>query len=880
MRVYRVFMHRLRSIFRKSRADADLQLEIEIHLEQLVREAVASGMNESEARRMARRRFGPLEKTKEECRDTRRVNVIDNLSRDARYALRMIWSKRSFSVPALLTLALGIGANIAIFSVVDAVLIRSLPYAEPEKLVGVSNSAVFSGEVINDWPLSLDMYAAYNEQARSFADFGVWMPGTAAITGAGDPEQVATVSMTHGVLSALGVQPYLGRWFSSADETPGAQKAVILSYKYWQRRFSGSQRILGQLVLIDFVPYQVVGVMPRSYEFLNADPDIFLAQSVASGAPGSEDADYSGVARLKPGVSLAQASQDLARVLDIWAAGNPDWRQALQELRVKPNIHPLKQDVVGDVGAVLEILMGALAIVLLLVCANVANLVQVRAQARREEFAIRAALGAGRGRIAGQLIVESLALATLGGAAGLALAYAALRVLVTHGPSTLPRISEIGLDSTSLLFALACSLLSGMLFGFIALLKSGLNSRLQNARGASPSAEQLHAQNALVVAQVALALVLLVGAGLLVRSFIALSAVKPGFTHPEQIQTIRLFIPEAQIQEPERVAQMQADILHELAAIPGVTAAGFATALPLELEYHNGKPVSVEGTTPVGRIPPNRSIKSISPGLFAALGTRLIAGRDFTWSDLVSPSRVAIISENMARENWGDPQDALGKRIRTDTDGPWSVIVGVAENVHDDGVDQPPPGLVYFPGVRRGITFALRSSRAGTESLLKEITAKIHAVDSSLPLVNVRTLSHLYRLTMERRSFALALLGIAAGMAVTLSIIGVYGVLAYAVAQRRKEISIRVTVGAEPRTIKALFLRQGFILTCLGGAIGLVSARVVSHWMSSLLFGVTPADPLTFGVSGAVILAAALAASYVPSRRAASLNPIEALRSD
>jgi len=880
MRVYRVLMHRLRSIFRKSRADADLQLEIEIHLEQLVKEAVASGMNESEARRMARRRFGPLEKTKEECRDTRRVNVIDSVSRDVRYALRMIWSKRSFSVPALLTLALGIGANVAIFSVVNAVLIRSLPYAEPERLVGVSNSAVFSGEVINDWPLSLDMYAAYNEQARSFADFGVWMPGAAAITGPGDAEQVATVSMTHGVLSALGVQPYLGRWFSSADETPGAQKAVILSYKYWQRRFSGSQRILGQFVLIDFVPYQVVGVMPRSFEFLNADPDIFLAQSVASGAPGSEDADYSGVARLKPGVSLAQASQDLARVLGIWAAGNPDWHEALQELRVKPNIHPLKQDVVGDVGAVLEILMGALAIVLLLVCANVANLVQVRAQARREEFAIRAALGADPGRIAGQLIVESLALATLGGTAGLALAYAALRVLVTHGPSTLPRISEIGLDSTSILFALACSLLSGMLFGFIALLKSGLNSRLQNARGASPSAEQLHAQNALVVAQVALALVLLVGAGLLVRSFIALSAVKLGFTHPEQIQTIRLFIPEAQIQKPARVAQMQADILHELAAIPGVTAAGFATALPLELEYHNGNPVSVEGKTAVDRIPPNRTIKSISPGLFAALGTRVIAGRDFAWSDLVNPPRVAIISENMARENWGDPQDALGKRIRINGAGQWTVIVGVAENVHDDGVDQPPPGIVYFPGVRRGVAFALRSSRAGTEGLLKEIAKKVHAVDSSLPLVKVRTLSDLNRLTMERRSFTLVLLGIAAGMAVTLSIIGVYGVLAYAVALRRKEISIRVVVGAEPRTIKALFLRQGLTLTCLGGVVGLVFALGASHWMSSLLFGVAPADPLTFGVSGAVILAAASAASYVPSRRAASLNPVEGLRGD
>jgi putative ABC transport system permease protein len=880
MRVYRVFMHRLRSIFRKSRADADLQREIEIHLEQLVKEAVASGLTESEARLMARRSFGSLEKTKDECRDTRRVNVIDNFARDVRYALRMIWTKRSFSVPALLTLALGIGANIAIFSVVNAVLIRSLPYAEPEKLVGVSNAAVFSGQVINDWPLTLDMYAAYNEQARSFADFGVWTAGAAAATGAGEPEQVASVSMTHGVLPALGVQPYLGRWFSNADEVPGAQKAVILSYKYWQRRFGGSERAVGQLVLIDFNPYQVVGVMPRSFEFLNVDPDVFLAQSVASGAPGSADADNFGVARLKPGVTLAQANQDLARVLSIWGAGNAQWGRALEELRVKPNIHPLKQDVVGDVGAVLEILMGALIIVLLLVCANVANLVQVRAQARREEFAIRTALGAGRRQIAGQLIVESLALATLGGAAGLALAYAALRLLVTHGPSTLPRISEIRIDATSILFALACSLLSGMLFGLIALLKSGLSSRLQNARGASPSAQQLHSQNALVVAQVTLALVLLVGAGLLVRSFVALSAIKPGFTHPEQIQTIRLFIPEAQIPEPLRVAQMQADILHELAAIPGVTAAGFATALPLELEYHNGNPVSVEDKTAVGRIPPNRTIKYISPGLFAALGTRLIAGRDFTWSDLSQPG-AAIVSENMARENWGDAPDALGKHLRINgTNGPWNVIVGVAENVYDDGVDRQPPGIVYFPGARRGISFALRSGRAGTEGLLKEITAKIHTVDSSLPLIEVRTLSDLYRLTMERRSFALALLGIAAGMAVTLAIIGVYGVLAYAVAQRRKEISIRVAVGAEPRTIKALFLRQGLTLTCFGAAIGLLSARGVSHWMGSLLFGVSAGDPVTYGVSSAVILLAAVAASYVPSRTAASLNPIEGLRSD
>lgn len=879
MRFGRVIKHRLHSLFRRPRADADLQREVEIHFEQLVKEALASGMSESEAQVMARREFGPVEQTKEGCRDMRCVTLIENFVRDIRYALRMIRTKPSFSVPALLSLALGIGANIAIFSVVNAVLIRPLPYPEPEKLVGVFNSAAFSGQVIRNWPLSLDLYAAYEAQARCFEEFGVWTPGMAAFTGTGDPEQITTVAMTHGVLRALGVKPYLGRWFSSADEMQGAQKTVILSYKYWQQRFSGDGRVLGRLVLIDFVPYQVIGVMPRSFEFLNLAPDVFLAQSVATGAPGSHDADHSGVARLKSGVSLAQANQDIARVLSIWAAGN-GWGQALEELRVRPNIHPLKQEVVGDIGAVLKILMGSLALLLLLVCANVANLVQVRAQARRDEFAIRAALGADWGRIARQVLIESLVLAGLGGATGLAFAYAGLRLLITHGPADLPRVGEISIDSTSIVFALACSLLSGILFGMIAVLKSSLSSKLQNARSTTQNTEQLRAQNALVVAQLALALVLLIGAGLLVRSFVALNAVRPGFTHPEQVQTIRLFIPDAQIREPARVAQMQADIVHELSAIPGATAAGFATALPLELEYHNGNPVSVEGKTSTGRIPPNRTMKQISPGLFAALGTRLIVGRDFTWNDVLGQRRVAIVSENMARENWSEPRDALGKRIRVGTDAPWSVIVGVAENVYDDGVDQPPPGLVYFPGSRRGVTFAIRCSRAGTESLLKEITAKIHAVDAGVPLAQVRTLRDLYRLSVARRSFALVLLGIAAAMAVTLSIIGVYGVLAYAVAQRRREISIRLAIGAEPRTIKTLFLRRGLVLMCIGGAIGLVSARALSSWMATLLFDVRPFDPLTYGVSGVVILAAALVASYVPARRAALLNPMEGLRGD
>jgi FtsX-like permease family len=400
-------------------------------------------------------------------------------------------------------------------------------------------------------------------------------------------------------------------------------------------------------------------------------------------------------------VSLAQAQSRHSARIGHLGAREGLW-QTLEQLRFKPNVHPLKQDVVGDTGVVLEILMGALALVLLLVCANVANLMQVRAQAGRQEFAIRAALGAGRGRIVPELMVESLALGVLGGAMGLALAYAGLRLLVTHGPTALPRVGEISTDSTSILFALACSLGSSVLFGLIAVLESGFSRRLQNVRGASPGMEQLRTQNALVVTQVALALVLLIAAGLLLRSLVALRAVRPGFTHPEQIQTVRLFIPEAQVPEPKRVAQMQADILHNLARNPGVAAAAFATALPLEPEYHNGN-----------------------------VGTRLIAGWDFTWNDLLSQRRVAIASENMARENWGEPGDALGKRIRIcGTDLPWSVLVGVAENVYDDGVDRQPPAKIYFPAgvdpavrprspgiVRRRAAFAIRSSRAGTEGL-------------------------------------------------------------------------------------------------------------------------------------------------------------------
>jgi predicted permease len=811
-----------------------------------------------------------------------RMNTLifmEGLLRDARHAVRTIRTRPGFSVAVLLSLALGIGANTAIFSVLNAVLMRPLPYPGSDALVGVFNRLVIQGQVFEDAELSAGMYLGCNENCKAFETSGVWTPGGAAVTGMGDPEQLVTVTATQGVLPTLGIPAYIGRWFSNEDDTPGSPQTVILSYGYWQRKFGGDREVLGRTMLIDFVPRQVIGVMPRDFRFVNVAPDILMPQRFPKSGLRSDELSFTGIARLKSGVTIALANQDLARVWTTWAETN-GYAKAFAMLNITPNLRPLKKDVVGDVGSVLSVLMGALGLVLLLVCANVANLVLVRAQSRQQEFAIRAAMGAGWGRIARELLVESLTLGILGGALGVALAYAGLKVLVTEGPVALPRLEEISMDGTALAFALACSLGTSLLVGLGAILRSGIPGRMQSARGATQGAGQLRAQNALVVTQVALAFVLLVASGLMIRSFFALRAVTPGFTHPEWIQTVRIAIPEALTSDTERVLRMQSEILSRLSAIPGVTAAGFASGLPMESEYRNGVLIDVEGKTYIDQMSPNRAVKRISPGLLAAQGTRLVAGRDFTWEDVLGHRGVALVSENMARENWGEPASALGKRIRQGKDSPWLEVVGVAENVRADGVNLPAPATVYFRAGGRGATFAIRSERAGTEAFLREVAAAIHAVNPGLPLAKVRTLNDVYRRSMARTSMTLILLGIAGSMALALATVGVYGVLAYAVGQRRREVGIRLALGAEPGMLQWMFVRKGLILNCVGGIIGLALAGGLSKWISSLLFGITPLDPLTYIASGALIAAAVLVASYVPARQAASVDPMETLRSE
>lgn len=878
-----------RRFLRRDDLDAEQEEELESYVELTARDYVARGMDPIEARAAAQRKLGNPTLIREEVYEMNTLVLLEGFLRDARHALRMIRRNPGFSAIAILSLALGIGANCAIFSILNAVLIRPLPYPQAGALLGVSNRLVIHGQVFENADLSAGMYAACKFNATVFENFGVWTTGAATLSGIGDPEQLATVNATQGVLPTLRVPPHLGRWFTVEDDTPESPNTVILSYGYWQRKFGGDPRIIGRTVVIDFVPREVIGVMPQDFRFVNVSPDIFLPQRFPKTIIGPEAFNYAGIGRLKPGVTIAMANQDVARVWKAWGqtAGTA---KMLDALSISPNLRPLKKDVVGDVGSVLTLLMGALGLVLLLVCANVANLVLVRAQSRREEFAIRAALGAGWERIARELLVESLTLGILGGALGLLVAYAGLRMLVAGGLASLPRLTEVSIDGASLAFTFGCVIACSLLFGVAAVLRCGIPGRLQAARGATQGTEQLRAQNAFVVTQVALAFVLLVAAGLITRSFLAMRAVKPGFTHPEWIQMTRIAIPSALTPDPEQVIRMQAGIVTRISSIPGVTAVGFASGLPMETEYKNGNPIGVEGKT-TGELPPNRDVRTISPGLLATQGTRLVAGRDFAWDDIFGQRRVAIVSENMARANWREPPNAVGKILLNG--GNRIEVVGVAEDVHVAGANQPAPEIVYLrmgvmppyrPGgeaiVRRGATFAIRTERAGTESFIREVSAAIHGVGPSLPLAKVRTLNDVYRQSMARTSFTLVLLGIAGSIALMLSVVGVYGVIAYAAAQRRREVSIRLALGAQPKALKWVFVRKGLVLNFAGSAAGLGLAMALSRFVTSMLFGVKPLDVPAYLAAGLLIAAAAMMASYLPAHRAASVDPMETLREE
>jgi predicted permease len=816
---------------------------------------------------------------------------------EIQHVIRRLVRAPMFTAITLVTLAIGIGANSAIFSVLNGVLLKPLPYPEPDRLVAVWETA--PGLNIRDLNASPSTYFTFRDESRTFQDIGLWRGDSVSVTGLTEPEQVDALFVTDGVLPVLGVRPVLGRWFSHKDDSPGSPRTVMLAYGYWQRRFGGDRGVIGKRMVIDGKAAEVIGVMPRDFRFINRNSGLILPFQLNRGESFIGNFSYQAVARLKPDASIAKANADVARMLPMMIA---NFRPApgmnlkmIEEARLGSNVRPLKNDVVGDVGKVLWVLMGTIGIVLFIACANVANLLLVRAEGRQQELAIRAALGASRGRIARELLLESLTLGALGGALGIGLAYAALRALAAIGPVGLPRMDEISMDAPVLLFASTISIVSGLLFGLIPVFKYAVpqvgTALRQGGRTLSDGHERHRARSVLVVVQVALALVLLISSGLMIRTLRALRQVEPGFRQPAEILTLRISIPDSQAPKPEQVVRIYEGILQKIAAIPGVASCGLSTSITMDGSNNNDPIFAEDRVYSEGTIPPLRRYKFISPGLFAAMGNPLVAGRDISWTDIYGRRPVVLISENLAREFWHNPAAALGKRIRETPKDPWREIIGVVGNERDNGPHKDAPTIVYWPvmlkefwgdpeTVQRGVAFAVRSTRAGSATFLKEVQQAVWSVNRELPIAQIRTVQEIYTRSMARTSFTLVLLTLAAVMALLLGVIGIYGVISYSVSQRTREIGIRMALGASQKTVRQMFVRHGLALTGIGVACGLAVALALTRLMTALLFGVSPVDPVTYCAVPVTLATAAWLASYVPARRATAIEPVEALRAE
>jgi len=901
---------RLVALFRRREIYQRADEELEFHLAMLEQRMIEAGMSPTDARGMARRQLGNTTLIKEQTLEAWRYTFVDALIRDFRYAVRTLIKNLGFSTTAVLTLALGIGATTAIFSVVHSVLIKPLPYPNADELVRIRHSA--PGINLDDLDASSNMYLTYRKANRTFAGIGLWQENSATLTDRGEAERVRALRVTDGTLQALGVQPMRGRWFTEQEHAPAAEglDSVILSHAFWQRRFGGDEAALGRELSIEAPggngtlrstrPSQVVGILPPDFRFLDTtpQPDVIIAVRLDPARQAHGIYQWEMLARLKPGVTLVEARADVERMSPIWFDEWPPFpgtsRAQLENMRITPVVRPLQDDLVGGVASMLWVLMGAIGAVLLIACANIANLMLVRADARRPEFAVRAAIGAVPSRIARQLLVESLCLGVAGSVLGLLLAYVGVRVLVAIGPSNLPRLQEISISPPVLAFTVAVALASALVFGSITALKHALHIDMPGigaARGLSASRERSRTRSVLVVVQVALAVVLVVSAALMIRTFQALRDVDPGFSDPATIQTAKIFIPTTLFPDPTQYTRMEREILDKIAAIPGVVSAGFASDVPIE-NPGMGTDIAVDRkTSAAGGI--RASVKFVSPGYFETMGTRMIVGRDVTWSDIEVGGRVAVVSEDFARHLAAEPADALGKRIRLApfSQNPWREVIGVVQRIHEKSLYEAPFSMVYWPVLTENmfnnpivgtpsVTFAIRSERAGTVSLVEEVRQAVRSVNGSIPIAQERTMQDLYSASLARTSFTLVMLAIAGAMALALGVIGIYGVIAYVVSQRTREIGIRLALGARPKHVERRFLMYGLVLSGVGAIVGLVAAVPLSRLMSSLLFGIGPMDPAAYIAALVVIIAAAALASYLPARRAATVNPIEALKAE
>jgi predicted permease len=887
----------VRNLFRRERVENELDLEVRSYADLVEEENMAKGMSPEDARRAARTEMGGREQIKEEVRGARVGAWIETVWQDLRSGTRMLRKNPGFAATAILTLALGIGANTAIFSVVRAVLLSSLPYREPARLVKIWGQ--LTGEGIPRNALSDPEYFELSDTNQAFERVAAYYANGGANLGSDEtePQRITRGSATWTLFPLLGVQPKLGRTFSAEEDQPGRSQVAVISYGLWRSFFAADPNVVGKTMRLNSRPTTVIGVLPEGFGF-GGDIQVWIPLALDRHQTTNRgNHSWSAIGRLKPGVTVAQASADMTRFAQQLAREYPDFYQPSSGWGVF--IVPLREELVAQIRPALLILMAATGIVLLIACANIANLLLARSSAREKEMAVRASLGAGQGRMIRQLLTESLLLSVIGCAVGLAFGELGMAAIRGLHADILPRVGKVELDSTVLWFTLAVALVTGVLFGLapaIHISRPRLSDAMkEGGREGSGGRRGRRMRNALVISEIAFSLLLVTGAGLTIRSFYRLLRVDPGF-RTDHILTMRITLPALTYPTGPAVPQFFRQLLDRIRAMPGVESAGAISQLPMG-GYRSSGSVFVENSneqvlqrtplSPYGYIETDQIYAT--PGYFETMKTPLVAGRGFSDGDTAASTGVAIVDTKFAAGVWPG-RNPLQQRICINFTGDpknpqpvWGTVVGVVAHVHNDSLDQEGRGQAYFPqtqdpfGGSRGMFVTARTSH-DPASLANTVRAQVLAMDRSQPVYAVQTMAEVLATSVEQPRLSLDLLGLFAGLAFALAAIGVYGVIAFAVSQRKHELGIRMALGAQPGDIRRMVIGQGARLALAGVAIGLAGALYLARYMAPLLYGIETRDPVTFAIVPVLLIGVTLAASWIPAARATRVDPIETLR--
>ena len=875
-----ILISRLSGLFLREATLQDIEDETRLHVEMETQNNIDRGMSPEDARLAALRSFGNLGLVREMGFQIRGGGFMDTLWQDVRYGVRLLAKNRGFTAVAVSTLALGIGANTAIFSLVNGILLRPLPYREPDRLVRLIQASPNLG--LDTWGVSQADFAAYRDENRSFEMLALFTNSSANLTGDGEPERLPTTNVTADFFNVFGVNPLLGRTFRQGEDAAGTSGVCVISYALWQRRFGGDPNLIGKSVTLNDTSTEVIGIMQPEFKFPRLETDVWIP--LAFNPERIAPYFFTVVGRLRPGINISQTEADTTVILQDFGRRHPNSSEAVginEGQGPRTIVTPLKQVLVGKTEKPLLVLLGAVAFVLLIACANVANLLLARATSRTREIAVRVALGATSSRVSRQLLTESVLLSLVGALVGTGLAWGGLRILYKLPVSGVARIEEVDLSPTVLAFTAGLAVLTGLLFGLMPALRAfGMGVAGGMREGGRGTAENRRVNSVLVAAQFALSLILLIGTGLLLKSFERLHSVNPGF-NPENTLTMAASLPRGKYDKPEKSLQFYNDATRLFGKTPGIRAAGFTTSLPFAGDG-NADGIIIEGHEPPGGNVAKAEqaiLQTVTPGLFQALGIPILQGRDFQETDGPNSMMGAIIDEPLARHYWPDG-DALGRRIETTGDRQWMTIVGIVGGVNTLSLAEEKAPHLYLPmaqwtAPRAILVIRTEGSAAAAFPTLK---AGLQELEPELPIYQVRSMSDIVGNTLSTQRLTNVLLTSFAILALLLAGVGIYGTMSVYVGQRAKEFGIRLAVGARPGALLWSVLHQGLLLAAAGAVVGLAGALALTQTIKSLLFEVSATDPAIFACVSAVLMLMALAACYLPARRSAGSDPLIALR--